>query len=170
MAASRYAGFTCSASNCSFSELASWYLELLLIGICLPGSIQSAQPTSLAGLPASDLLPIPVSLRSFSASASDTGLPAQTRLPQESSIPEPPLLNFGPRSFIAFGVSISSAWAVPKGTWTMAAITAIAASTAVKTIHPSRDMFLNLLILSSSSGTNTYIRFPVQRVFSLSRT
>lgn len=47
----------------------------------------------------------------------------------------------------------------------MAAITAIAASTAVKTIRPSRDMSLNLLILSSSSGTNTYIRFPALRVF-----
>ena len=31
----------------------------------------------------------------------------------------------------------------------MVAITAIAASTAVKTIHPSRDMFLNLPILYS---------------------
>ena len=46
----------------------------------------------------------------------------------------------------------------------MATITAIAASTAVKTTHPSRDTFLNLLILSSSSGTNTYIRFPALRM------
>ena len=38
----------------------------------------------------------------------------------------------------------------------MAAITAMAASTAVKTIHPSLEMFLNLLIVSSSDVATTY--------------
>ena len=41
----------------------------------------------------------------------------------------------------------------------MAAITAMAVSTAVKTIHPSLEMFRNLLIVSSSDVANSYNLF-----------
>ena len=53
----------------------------------------------------------------------------------------------------------SAASAFIQGTVTMAATTAIAVKTAVRTIHPSLEIFLNLLIVSSSNDVNVYKLF-----------
>ena len=146
--ASRY-----SEGMLNFVALSFEYKTLvLLFGYLSRGSIHQAHPTLLFGF----------------AFVPSLGGPAHVREPHawasSPTLTLPPISTFGVKSVG------SAAPALLPGTVTMAAITAIAASTAVKTIHPSRDMFLNLLILSSSSGTNTYIRFPVQRVSSLNRT